>query len=284
MSRLTVAFLALCVAGLCGTGLCGTGLCAAAPAEPDAADAITADLTIELVSPAYTAGPQILLGDIARVHVLDDTLRVQLEQMEVGVAPIPGASRKVNLGQVQVRMRQQRIDPVEYTFRGPAEVSVTAAATRVAAHSIEQAAIQAVCADAGCVLDQLGVKVVRFDYPQGLTVPPGLVVLEASVVPPGADAALVRASVRVVVGGALARTVPVWMEIIAPPMVARGADILLVAAGPGVCVTVPAVALEDGRPGQRIRVKNTVSGVEVAGRVMDPGTVQVTLSAMGGVL
>jgi hypothetical protein len=272
-----VAFLALCCVGLCYMGLCWAGLCRA-EAEPPA------DLTIEFASPAYAAGPQILLGDIARVHVLDDVLRVQLEQMEVGVAPIPGASRKVNMGQVQVRMRQQRIDPAPFSFQGPTEISVTAVAERVAARSVEQAAIQAVCADAGGALDPQGVKVVRFDYPQGLTVPLGPVVLEASVVPPGADAALVRANVNVVVGGASARTVPVWMEITAPPMIARGSAILLVAAGPGVRVTVPAVALEDGRPGQRIRVRNTVSGVEVAGRVMDPGTVQVTLSAMGGVL
>ena len=103
-------------------------------------------------------------------------------------------------------------------------------------------------------------------------------------VPPGADAALVRANVKVIVGGTAARTVPVWLEITVPPIVARGSSVLLVAAGPGIHVTVSAVALEDGRPGQRIRVRNAASGVEATGRVMGPGTVQVTLSAMGGVL
>lgn len=279
----------LCCAGLLCTGLCCIGLfcmglCWAAPCQAEAQAEPPVDLTIEFAGPAYTAGPQILLGDIARVHVLDDALRARLVQMEVGAAPIPGGTRKVNMGQVQVRMRQQRIDPTSFSFQGPAEVSVTAVAERVTGSSIEQAAIEAVCADAGYVLEPDGVKVIRFDYSQGMTVPPGPVVLAASVVPPGADAAFVRANVKVIVSGVAVRTAPVWMEIIAPPMVLRGSSVLLVAAGPGVHVTAPARALEDGRPGQRIRVKNIASGVEAVGRVVGPGTVQATLSAMGGVL
>ena len=74
-----VVFLALCCVGLCYMGLCWAEPCRAeAQAEPPV------DLTIEFASPAYTAGPQILLGDIARVHVLDDALRARLAQMEVG--------------------------------------------------------------------------------------------------------------------------------------------------------------------------------------------------------
>ena len=270
--------------GLCCIGLCCMGLCWAAPCQAAEQAEPPVDLTIEFASPAYSAGPQILLGDIARVHVLDDALRARLVQLEVGAAPIPGGTRKVSIGQVQVRMRQQRIDPTAFSFQGPAEVSVTAVAERVSASSIEQAAIESVCADAGYALEPDGVKVIRFDFPQGMTVPPGPVALAASVVPPGADAALVRANVKVAVGGVAIRTVPVWMEIIAPPVVSRGSSVLLVAAGPGVHVTVHATALEDGRPGQRIRVKNTASGVEAVGRVVGPGTVQAPLSAMGGVL
>lgn len=276
----------LCIGlfGLCCIGLLCMGLCWAAPCRAEAQAGASADLTIEFASPAYAAGPQILLGDIARVHVLDDGLRARLVQMEVGAAPIPGGTRKINMGQVQVRMRQQRIDPAAFSFQGPTEVSVTAVAERVAGRSIEQAAIHAVCADAGFALEPDGVKVIRFDYPQGMTVPPGSVVLAASVVSPGADAVFVRANVKVIVSGVAVRTASVWMEIIAPPMVSRGSSVLLVAAGPGVHVTVPATALEDGRPGQRIRVKNTASGIEAVGRVVGPGMVQATLSALGGVL
>ncbi len=271
----------LCLAGLCCAGLrCAPSCCADTGAVHPAA---VTDMTIEFVSPSYTAGPQIVLGDIARVHVVDDALRSRLERVEVGPAPLPGASRKINIGQVQVRMRQHKLDPTVFSFQGPAEVSVIAVAERVAASGIEQAAVLAVCADASNALDAQAVRVIRFDYPQGLTVPPGPVALEASVVPPGADAALVRADVRIVVGGSTVRTVPVWMEITAPPAVLRGDAVLLVAAGPGVCVTAPAAALEDGRLGQRIRVKNTISGAIVTGRVMDPNTVHVTLTAMGGV-
>ena len=284
ISRVATCCAAVCRVVLCCVVLCCAGLYWAVPCRAESESEPPIDMTIEFASPAYTAGPQILLGDIARVHVLDDALWARLAQLEVGPAPIPGGTRKVNVGQVQVRMRQQRIDPAQFSFQGPAEISVTAVAERVAGSRIEQAAIEAVCAHAGHALEPEDVKVVRFDYPQGLTVPPGPVVLEASIVPPGADAALVRANVKVIVGGTAARTVPVWLEITAPPMVARGNSVLLVAEGPGIHVTVSAVALEDGRPGQRIRVRNAASGVEAAGRVMGPGTVQVTLSAMGGVL
>lgn len=281
---LSMSRVATCRAAVCCAALCCMALCWAAPCQAETQAESPIDLTIEFASPAYTAGPQVLLSDIARVHVLDGAMRARLMQMEVGAAPIPGGTRKVNMGQVQVRMRQQRIDPTAFSFQGPTEVTVTAVAEQVAGSSIEQAAIEAVCADAGYALEPDGVKVIRFDYPQGMTVPPGPVVLAASVVPPGADAALVRANVKVIVSGVVVRTAPVWMEIIAPPMVSRGSSVLLVAAGPGVHVTVPATALEDGRPGQRIRVKNIASGVEALGRVVGPGTVQATLSAMGGVL
>ncbi|MDD4336424.1 MAG: flagella basal body P-ring formation protein FlgA [Firmicutes bacterium] len=240
------------------------------------------DMTIELLPSACSAGPQILLGEIAVLHVEDEALREELHSVGVGSVPLPGSSRKVNLGQVQVRMRARKIDPAKFVFAGASEVMVEAAARRIAAQDLEAAAINAVCASTGHALSPSNFRVARTDAPQGLLVPPGEVRLEAQVAPTGADMAFVRVRVRAMVDGMEARSVLVWLEITAPPVVAQlGAVTLVVEAG-DVRISVPAVALQDGRPGQRIRVRNAVTGIVVQARVLDSQTVRAHAGDMEG--
>ena len=241
-----------------------------------------ADMTIELLPSACSEGPQILLGEIAVLHVEDDALREALRSLEVGSAPLPGSSRKVNLGQVQVRMRARKIDPAKFVFVGAPEVAVAAAARRIAASDIEAAAIDAVCVFTGHALSPSDFRVARTDAPQGMLVPPGELRLEAQVAQTGADMAFVRVRVRAIVDGVEARSVLVWLEITAPSAVKQLADVTLMAQTGDVRVSVPAVALQDGRPGQRIRVKNAVTGVVVWARVMDSQTVTVCAADMEG--
>lgn len=241
-----------------------------------------ADMTIELLPSACSEGPQILLGEIAVVHVEDDALREALRSLEVGSAPLPGSSRKVNLGQVQVRMRARKIDPAKFVFVGAPEVAVAAAARRIAASDIEAAAIDAVCVFTGHALSPSDFRVARTDAPQGMLVPPGELRLEAQVAQTGADMAFVRVRVRAIVDGVEARSVLVWLEITAPSAVKQLADVTLMAQTGDVRVSVPAVALQDGRPGQKIRVKNAVTGVVVWARVMDSQTVTVCAADMEG--
>jgi len=241
-----------------------------------------ADMTIELLPSACSEGPQILLGEIAVLHVEDDALREALRSLEVGSAPLPGSSRKVNLGQVQVRMRARKIDPAKFVFVGAPEVAVAAAARRIAASDIEAAAIDAVCVFTGHALSPSDFRVARTDAPQGMLVPPGELRLEAQVAQTGADMAFVRVRVRAIVDGVEARSVLVWLEITAPSAVKQLADVTLMAQTGDVRVSVPAVALQDGRPGQKIRVKNAVTGVVVWARVMDSQTVTVCAADMEG--
>jgi hypothetical protein len=241
-----------------------------------------ADMTIELLPSACSEGPQILLGEIAVLHVEDDALREALRSLEIGSAPLPGSSRKVNLGQVQVRMRARKIDPAKFVFVGAPEVAVAAAARRIAASDIEAAAIDAVCVFTGHALSPSDFRVARTDAPQGMLVPPGELRLEAQVAQTGADMAFVRVRVRAIVDGVEARSVLVWLEITAPSAVKQLADVTLMAQTGDVRVSVPAVALQDGRPGQKIRVKNAVTGVVVWARVMDSQTVTVCAADMEG--
>lgn len=243
---------------------------------------VHADMTIELLPSASSGGPQILLGEIAVLHVEDDALREELRSVEVGSAPLPGSSRKINLGQVQVRMRARKIDPAKFIFAGASEVAVEAAASRIAASDIEAVAIDAVCASTGHALLPSDFRVARSDAPQGLLVPLGDVRLEAQVAQTAADMAFVRVRIRAMVDGVEARSVLVWLEITAPPVVAQLGDITLVVEAGDVRISVPAVALQDGRPGQRIRVRNAVTGIVVQARVLDSQTVRALAGDMEG--
>lgn len=276
-----MVLLGMLVAGAAHASPAPLGAAVACALEPGETSASVA-MIIQLVSPAVAGGPQIMLGDIAQIHVADESLKAKLERVEVAPAPLPGAVRRVNIGQIQVRMRQRRLDPAMFTFVGPPEVTVEAATLLVEASAVERAATQALIASADYVLSEQDVAVVRNDAPQGARVSLGSVRLDARVAAPGADGVNPRADVKVLVDGTLMRTVSVWLRITAAPVVVRQSDVALVVDTGGVRVAVPAVALEDGRPGQRIKVRNTASGVEVVARVVDCRTVRAIIGTQGG--
>ena len=236
---------------------------------------------IELAGLGYCAGPQVLLGEIALIDVDDPQLREALEKLELGTAPLPGSSRRLNLGQIQVRMRQQRIDPAMFSFSGPLEVIVHASSQLVSAASIGDAAKQGLAAAAGFALSCEHLRVARADYPGGVQAPPGVITLETKVALPGADMQFVRVTVGVKADSVLVRNANVWIEITAPAAVLRGNEVTILAQVGHVQVAALGVALEDGRPGERIRVRNTVSGAELTARVHDSSTVRVILDSTG---
>lgn len=62
-----------------------------------------------------------------------------------------------------------------------------------------------------------------------------------------------------------------------PPIIHRGDAITLQAKIGGICVTAPAIAMEDGRTGQMIRIKNTISNRECIACVKDSKTTEIPL-------
>ncbi len=60
-----------------------------------------------------------------------------------------------------------------------------------------------------------------------------------------------------------------------PNPVSRGQQVNIQAQSAGIDITMPGIALSDGRLGQRIRVRNTQSGRIVEGSVTRPGVVTV---------
>jgi flagella basal body P-ring formation protein FlgA len=70
---------------------------------------------------------------------------------------------------------------------------------------------------------------------------------------------------------------PIPIEALAAPvLVERGQQVTLLAAAAGIAVRANAVALDDGGFGDRVRVRNTVSGRILEGSVESRGTVSVS--------
>jgi flagella basal body P-ring formation protein FlgA len=63
-------------------------------------------------------------------------------------------------------------------------------------------------------------------------------------------------------------------QIEAALQVHRGQSVSIVATGQAIQVTAPAEALENGKPGDIIRVRNAASGKTIAARVSGPGQVE----------
>lgn len=62
-----------------------------------------------------------------------------------------------------------------------------------------------------------------------------------------------------------------------PILIKRGSAVTIAAAADGVEVTVPGIAQSDGRAGQFISVRNTITGRRLTARVIDKGRVEVAL-------
>lgn len=236
---------------------------------------------IELVSPAFSRGPQVLLGEIASINVDDAELRRSLETLEVGPTPLPGSTRKFNLGQIQVRMRQQKLDPAQFSYGGLGEVVVHSVSQTVGAAEIERAAVAELVSSTGFSLAAHQVAVARVDFPQGVQAPSGKVTLVPRMQWPGADMNFVRVNVDVLVDGVLVRTAPVWLRITAPLAIERGAAVTILIQVGAVEVRAQGSALEDGRAGQLIRVRNSASGAEITAAVCDSSTVRAVFSTEG---
>jgi flagella basal body P-ring formation protein FlgA len=95
--------------------------------------AVPPKATITLLSSAEVQGIDILLGDIAEIeyHLEEEDagLKQDLAKIPVGRAPLPGKSRKINVGSIEVRLRQAGIHPSTVAIIPPpeGEVLVTAA-------------------------------------------------------------------------------------------------------------------------------------------------------------
>jgi flagella basal body P-ring formation protein FlgA len=91
-------------------------------AGPARADVVT------LRPEAFVKGPTIVLSDIADI---EGGQAAALAGIEVGAAPQPGASRRINLAMLTPRIRAAGVDPSTVELKGAASVSATTLSNEV---------------------------------------------------------------------------------------------------------------------------------------------------------
>lgn len=83
-----------------------------------------AQVRIALRAKALVDGESILLGHIADIHSGDGKLAAAIRRIDIGRAPLPGQSLRIDPDLVRVRLRQNHIDlkKCRITDRGPVKV------------------------------------------------------------------------------------------------------------------------------------------------------------------
>jgi len=89
---------------------------------------------IELLPEAEVTGKDIYLADVAKFT--PESAQETLGSIYLGAAALPGSSRRLTLGQIEVRLRQAGIDPRNVEFTGAAEVRVSTRNTAVSAAAV----------------------------------------------------------------------------------------------------------------------------------------------------
>lgn len=96
--------------------------------------ALPADASaVEIIVPAETTitGPQVILAELAEVRGTPDEIAAytrRLDQIQLGPAPAPGASRVFSAGTVETRLRSALGSPADLVLTLPSQVSVFRAA------------------------------------------------------------------------------------------------------------------------------------------------------------
>lgn len=169
--------------------------------------------TIRLLNEAEVTGTAIILGEIAEIdyHLPDenDKARQALLDIHIGRAPLPGNSRQIAVGQIEVRLRQAGIHPSTVRLIPPpgGSVKVTTATEQVTKDMVTTV-----------VLSQLQERVGADFYVSveagdalPLVVPLGELDLRMEALPPGPGN--YRVNVGVYVDGQRYRTIQVRVQL-----------------------------------------------------------------------
>lgn len=83
--------------------------------------------TINLKTESIVIGPQITLGDIAQIQVIDDTYKTRLCALILCISPPPGEARELSMGFIERKIKEAGFNPKMISFSGPKIVRITAA-------------------------------------------------------------------------------------------------------------------------------------------------------------
>jgi flagella basal body P-ring formation protein FlgA len=100
---------------------------------------LASELTrVQILEKVQIAGEKILLGDIANITGGDSQLIKKLSAIMVGRAPLPGNSRRIDRGTINIRLKQNRIDPAELVLDMPASINVSRSCVKVGPEKIKE--------------------------------------------------------------------------------------------------------------------------------------------------
>mgnify|MGYP001826975671 CR=1 FL=1 len=95
-------------------------------------------ITIRVLDKAEVKGDEIRLREIATIQGDDATATEKLGDIILGMAPLPGKSRKVDVNYVKMRLKQHGIDVSRISFAPSRPIKVLRSATEIPKEKIEK--------------------------------------------------------------------------------------------------------------------------------------------------
>lgn len=239
-----------------------------------------ADITIEIMETAEVTEKEIHLKDIARIPKGDDLKAI--ETVYLGLAALPGSSRRLTVGQIEVRLRQAGIDPRDLNIIGSKEVWVSTSLTKQEAPEKSSGlplntGVSTVDVDAGFIKYQVVVPIrnisrhelissedLRVEEWEGRIKPSNLAGIE--------DIVGKRATRLLTAGNYLTLSAA---EV--PPVVERQDHVMILVQAGLIQVTVMGQAKESGGLGDIIAVENLSSKQIVYGKIVNAELVKVEI-------
>ena len=229
---------------------------------------VLAQAVVTLKEEAWVDTTAVFLGQVADFEGEPDTINA-LAQVDLGAAPIAGASRRLTLGQIEVRLRRAGFNPRNLEFSGAREVLVFRGKAVVT--EVEAAADGYPVVVAARDIPRLHIITaddleVRYEGVLGLQWNSG-----------NMEEFIGKRTVRAFSGGAI--LTPAGVEV--PPLIERGNPVTIISVTGSVQVSAPGVARASGGLGEVIPVENTTSRQIVYGEIIDSDTVLVLVGGQG---
>ncbi|GMV36416.1 MAG: hypothetical protein AMXMBFR61_09240 [Fimbriimonadales bacterium] len=243
------------------------GATGAPPAEKGTGLRIVGKLSAE------TRGDRVLLGEIAELSG-SETLVAQAEELPVGAAPLPGASRILTRGEVMVKLRAAGLASSSSLVDLPETIRVSRPSQEVSQAEIIQAARRALADPVEA--ERLFATVAA----RAVTAPVGQYVLTPG--SPARSGLGWSVPVAVQVDGRTATTVHVRFQPTTIPkakaeMVKVGSQVTVVLQSGGLSVQTQGVLRSAGAVGDAVTVYVPSTKKTLTGELRDESTVMVTL-------
>lgn len=182
---------------------------------PAAGMTATATAPIRIVlSPDATVDEDVItLGTVADIQGLDGAALERLQAVEVGRSPLPGQSLLVHRGQIEMRLKQNDMDPARFDIRDSGPVKVLRNHHGVTAERIVEAVRSHIETHAPWSAEQMTLRPIR--YHQDHRVPPGRVTFQVNAPKHVNWLGAVPFRVNILVDGQVAQrvSVPTYIEV-----------------------------------------------------------------------